>query len=263
MKRKFLATRNAVFRDRRLISGVLFVLAASFFVLVRFVAPDTLISATAPLARTSAAVTGATGSFFSSFTERARLVSERDNLQHEVDALSARERALMEELSDMRRLLGTRTTAHTEIPAAVLMRPPVSPYDTFVVNAGTTDRVAVGAYVSGPDGVPVGTVSEVEARSARVVLFSASGRETEGWAGEERIPITLIGEGAGAFSATIPQGTTLVVGDVVIVPGFLSAPIGTIRAIKSDPSSPTSEVMITPFVNPFSMAWVTITIPSL
>jgi len=253
-----LATRNALFRDRRLIGGALCVLIALVVVLVRLVAADTLVDVTAPFVRTSAAVSETTGSFFSSFTERMALVAERDNLAHQVDALSARERGLMEELADVRKLLGDRTEVPDALPASVLMRPPVAPYDTFVVDAGSVDNVVVGASVAGPGGIPLGTVSEVSNRTARIVLFSASGQETEGWVGEERIPITLVGEGAGAFSARVPRETPIAVGDVLIIPGFASTPIGTVRKVESDPSSPFSSVLITPFVNPFSITWVTI-----
>lgn len=258
MKRKFLATRNAIFSDQRLIIGGIFIAIACLFLLLRLAAPQLLGVLTSPLSKGGASMTAAAGSFFSSFTDRAALVAERDALQHHIDALTAREQALMEELADMRTLIGSRQEARAEIPASVLQRPPVSPYDTFLVNAGATDNVAVGAYVSGPGGVPVGTVSEITPRTARVTLFSSSGRETEGWAGEDRTPITLRGEGAGAFSATVPQGTEIAIGDMVIVPGFNSAPIGAVRAIHNDPSSPVFEISIKPFVNPFSMAWVAI-----
>lgn len=258
MKRKFLATRNAIVSDQRLIIGGVFIAIACFFLLLRLVAPQLLSTLTSPLSKGGTSMTAATGSFFSSFTDRAALVAERDTLQHHIDALTAREQALMEELADMRTLLGSREHARSEIPASVLQRPPVSPYDTFLVNAGTADGVTVNAQVSGPGGVPVGSVSQAEARTAYVTLFSSSGRETEGWAGEERTPVTLRGEGAGAFSATVPQGTNLAIGDMIIVPGFTSAPIGTVRAIHNDPSSPVFEISIRPFVNPFSMTWVAI-----
>ena len=258
MKRKFLATRNAVVRDRHLVIGASVLAIALFVLMFRIVAPELLVRTTAPVFTGSAAMSDAVGDFFGSFHERTKLVGERDALAGEVEALRARERALTEQLSDLSRLIGERGDILTDIPAAVLMRPPVSPYDSYVIDAGTADGVAVGAYASGPGGVPLGTIESAEKHTARLVLFSASGRVTEGWAGSERTPITLHGEGAGAFVAQVPQGTNLAQGDAVIVPGFGSAPVGVVKTLESDPSSPFTEVSIAPLVNPFSITWVAV-----
>ncbi len=139
--------------------------------------------------------------------------------------------------------------------AGVLARPPVSPYDVLVVDRGTDTGVVQG-MVAYALGVPVGSVAEANGRSSRVLLYSAPERITEGWIGENRLPVTLIGAGSGAFEADVARELEVVEGDLVYVPGPGALPIGRVERIESNASSPRTVLRIKPLVNPLTLTWV-------
>lgn len=229
---------------------------AVILVLVRFIAPGALTTIATPLWAVGSGATAAVGSTFS-FTstqssERALTESHAENV-----ALSAQNAVLAARVSDLERLLGGREEA-PGILASVTSRPPVSPYDVLGIDRGTSSGVVEGALVLGPGGTPVGTVIEAAPGHARVVLYSAVGVATEGWAGAERVPVTLSGIGAGAVRAVVPREAGVAVGDGVYVAAAGAAPIGTIIAIDSDPSSPSVELHMRPYINPFSLTWVSV-----
>jgi cell shape-determining protein MreC len=142
--------------------------------------------------------------------------------------------------------------------AGVMTRPPVSPYDVLIVDQGMGAGIAVGNHAFGPGGVPVGIVTSADARSARVTHYTHTGNVTEGWAGAVRVPMKLLGTGAGGLDAEIPGNAGVAVGDQVFVPGPGALPIGTVVEVVSDPSSPSVVLRIRPLVNPFSLTWVTV-----
>lgn len=224
---------------------------------LRFLAPGLLTSLAAPLWNAGGALTQKAGQVVP-HQSRAALVKERDGYAREAEAARNENAALTARVADLERLLGGRTERTPGILAGVLVRPPVSPYDVLVVDQGTTDGVRVGSHAFGPGGVPVGIVTEVNPRTSRVTLYSETGRVTEGWAGTARIPMKLTGTGAGGFDAEIPGTAGAVVGDQVYVPGPGALPIGSVVEIVTDPSSPSVELHIRPYVNPFSLTWVTI-----
>ncbi len=116
-----------------------------------------------------------------------------------------------------------------------------------------------GRYAAlGQGGSPLGTVEKVEAGSSRITLFSAPGRETSGWVGEARTPVTFTGAGAGVMNATVPKDALVQVGDIAYLPGPGALAFGVVARVDSNPSSPESQVRVQPTINPFSVLWVQI-----
>jgi cell shape-determining protein MreC len=174
------------------------------------------------------------------------LLQENAELKNENEALKAR-------LKDVGALEGIPTEAG--ILAGVLARPPVSPYDTLVLAKGTDAGISLGDIVFA-EGVPVGRVVEAASGSSRARLYSSTGERTEGWLGEERVPVTLLGEGAGTFSATVARELIASEGDIVYFPGPGAFPAGVVRKVKRDAASPSASLSIEPLVNPFSLTYV-------
>jgi cell shape-determining protein MreC len=190
------------------------------------------------------------------FLDRRTLADDRDRLTAENNALRSANRALATQVTDVTRLVGGRTEAAHRILAGILARPPVTPYDTLVLDRGEEDGVVVGSIVYAPGNVPLGTIESSTKKTARAALYSAGGRITEGWIGEKRVAISLVGHGAGTFSATLPRESMAQVGDTVYIPGPGALPIGTIVRIDTNPSSPSDTIHISPFTNLFSLTWV-------
>jgi cell shape-determining protein MreC len=174
------------------------------------------------------------------------LLEENAELKNENEALKAR-------LRDV----GASENIPTEagILAGVLARPPVSPYDTLVLAKGTSAGISLGAIVFA-QGVPVGEIVEAASGISRARLYSSTGQTTQGWLGEERVPVTLEGAGAGAFSATVAREVPVSEGDIVYLPGPGAFPAGVVRIVERNAASPSAALSIEPMVNLFSLTYV-------
>lgn len=239
------------------VSLILVGILVLFFVLRSFV-PGSITFLATPFWLTGNALTAGVGNTGTFFSDKESLASERDRLRTENAALASRYEVLAAREADLRVLLGARTEPEKGILAGVLSRPPVSPYDMLIVDAGANAGIASGLRVLGAGGVPLGTVDSVSADSSRIMLYSTPQRETESWVSDARIPVTLIGEGSGAFSADVIRESGIKEGDLVYVAGQGALPIGTVVAVASDPSSPRTRIDIKPNLNPFSVTWVTV-----
>ena len=231
------------------------VLIVLVFVGFRVFAPGAFYALAAPVFSSGTSLTGSVGSLFAGFESNVQLAKENVALAQEVESLKNQNLALTARTQDLTKLLGGDTSA-TNILAGVLARPPESPYDTLVISEGRANGITPNAEVYAQGGVPIGSIKNVTDSTAIVSLFSSPGRSTDGWAGENRLPLTLQGNGAGAFSATLPKDADVQVGDNVYVPGPGAIPLGTIYKIESDPSSPMVTIRVKPAVNLFSVTWV-------
>lgn len=248
--------QGGVLTPARLAAAVLGA-ALLMLLLLRIAAPGAFTALATPFWQAGTALTAAVGNAVP-LESRATLVEDRERLIRENDALKGQNAVLAARAADLERLVGGRSELPAGIAAGVLARPPVSPYDLLVIDRGSADGIAPGAAAFGPGGIPLGTVAEATAGTARVSLYSTTGRVTEAWAGAERVPVRLTGTGGGGFDAEVSGTAGIVVGDLIYVPGPGALPIGTVTEIVTDPSSPTILVRIRALVNPFSVTWLTV-----
>ena len=238
---------------------------AVLFLLLKVFVPSVIVAMAEPFWKEGNSLEASVGSVSSEFGNSSKLAEENSQLAQQVATLQNENSVLTARSQDLTKLLGGTTqegntsgSTGTNILAGVLARPPLSPYDTLVVGEGSKDAVVVGAQVFATGGIPIGTVQSTSAHTATIALLSMSGRTTNAWIGENRIPLTLVGMGAGAFTATLPKAAAVTVGDSVYVPGPGAVPVGTISQVETDPSSPSVTLSIQPFVNIFSVTWVEI-----
>jgi hypothetical protein len=259
MKKTYLAKRNALIVLADQSWGARALLVSVCVVILRLAAPNAFMYVTAPLFIVSESLAGVSHTLFSSFEDSAKLAARNTELTNELTALQAEKMGLSRELAGLSGLLGqsqNQLSPSKGILAEVLARPPVSPYDVFVVLAGTRAGVSQGMLALGAGGVPVGVVQETTEDYARVVLFTAAGVETAGWVGDTNTPINLSGAGGGVFLATVARDANLVVGEAAHIAGPQLAPIGTIARIDSDPASPSVTLQIVPALNMFGTKYV-------
>lgn len=248
MKKIFSARRNALFSLVPWSWGGGLLLVAVFLLVLRLSVPTFFWTLTTPLFGVADTAAGSARTFFARFTATADLVVESDRLIEENTNLKNENRALKAQLQD-----AGAFTEREGVLARVVARPPQSPYDTLIVAQGSSG-VQEGMEAFAPGSVPLGVVERVEGSFAFIVLFSAPGRTTEAWIGEENVPVTLLGAGGGTFRATLPRTNVVAEGDTVYVPGPGKYPIGTIVRIADDPSAPAVELYIAPLANPFALS---------
>ena len=227
-------------------------------ILLRSFVPNVFIAVSTPLWNGGTKMEAGVGNAFSGLANSQKLVQENESLTQEVHTLQNENVVLTTRAQDLTKLLGGQADSSSNILAGVVARPPLSPYDTIIVGTGKKEGVVAGSSVLAAGGIPIGTVQSVTTDSAIIALFSTPKRTTSGWVGSARIPLVLVGEGAGAFTATLPKATPISVGDIAYVPGPGAIPLGTVVRIDVDPSSPTVVLYIQPLINIFSLTWVEI-----
>lgn len=231
---------------------------AAVFVLTRLVAPDLLMRALSPVWAAGNLLSARATGLFALMGDEGALARKNAMLAAENAALALENRTLAEKLADLEALLGPTAGAEGApgVVAGVLARPPSTPYDTLVLATGTTAGVHVQMEAYGAGGVPLGVVFETSEHVSRVRLFSAPGTLTDAWVGPSRVPVTLRGAGAGAFTTSASQGSGIVEGDTVYSAGPGAVPVGTVARITGAASDPVATLSIAPTVNPFSITWV-------
>lgn len=249
--------RNGMLQSRGSMAAAVLAFLILILTIIRLVAPGFWYGMTAPIWRVGASLTTFVGGNVTTESKVA-LIAERDANAEKIAALTNENAMLAARAADLTKLLGTRVAPAPGIVAAVRARPPVAPYDVLIIDQGTADGIVLGSLVTGNGGTPIGTIGQADATQSRVTLFSTHGIQSAGWVGESRIPLTLTGAGAGAFTASVPKAAGVQVGDGVYLANTGAFPIGTVVTIEVDPSSPTVNLDVHPYSNPFSLTWVTV-----
>lgn len=145
------------------------------------------------------------------------------------------------------------------VVATVLYRPPQSPYDTIIIDAGSNESLTIDSKVYLSEGVALGIVSEVFSNRARVNLFSSHNTETPAILERGNTAVVLLGAGAGNFTIKIPQGVPVEVGDRILSADISSRLLAVVGDINSEPTDSFKEVLAKSPVNIFNMRFVLVT----
>lgn len=145
------------------------------------------------------------------------------------------------------------------VAAAVLTRPPQTPYDIIVIDAGSNESITVGSEVLLPEGSILGVVSEVFPTSAKVKLFSANGQETNAILERGSVPITLVGIGGGNFRFAFPREISIERGDRIFSADITARHLATVGEVSVEPADSFKEVLAEGPSNIFSLRFVFIT----
>ncbi|MEX2014151.1 MAG: rod shape-determining protein MreC [Parcubacteria group bacterium] len=220
-----------------------------------------IISIVSPVWKAENAVSRSLKKSFDLFGSQKALVEENASLREKILSLEAEAAALSggrAEVEALLRLLG-RKSAPSMVAAAVLTRPPQTPYDVIVIDAGANESIAIGSKVSLPEGPLVGLVSELFRESAKVQLFSADGQETNAVLERNNVPVILVGTGGGNFRMELPRETRVERGDRVLSLGLDSRHLATVGEISLKPTDSFKEVLAKSPTNIFALRFVFIT----
>ncbi len=206
--------------------------------------------------RASAAATAV----YAFFTDKTALTDEINNLSAENETLRVQLSIANEAAAENQALLklGGRDPKQAYVTAAVLSRPPITAYDTLLIDAGTVEGVTQGSLVTADGGVVIGDIAEVSAHGATVSLLSSPGRETNVLIGTNKIPVPARGNGGGNFEARVPKDQPVAVGDPVVAPGINPLMFGVVGAVTTEPSDPFSLVDFTLPINQNTIRFVSV-----
>ena len=169
--------------------------------------------------------------------------------------------SLRKENDTLRALLG-RNTKERMILATVLSRPPFSPYDSLIIDIGSTDGVAVGSMVYASTDILIGDISDVYSSTAKVNLFSSPGRRFPVLVGPSAIQVEAEGRGGGNFKVTLPSEVGVEKGDPVRFAQSKSNVVGIIEEIEIDSVDSLQEVLFKIPLSISEISYVEVGVPS-
>jgi cell shape-determining protein MreC len=159
--------------------------------------------------------------------------------------------ALQKENDYLKDQLG-RADDKQKIIVAIVSKPPHSPYDTFVVDAGENDGIVVGSKVYLSEKIVVGIVKSAEANTSLVELFSTKSKNTDLVNERTGNTYTLVGQGGGNYKLEVPKDADVEWGDNFIYPNINTGVVGTAYYIDTNSQSAYKTVYIRVPVNVFS-----------
>lgn len=188
------------------------------------------------------------------FRTKGSLIKENLSLKDSLAELELKEYdydLLQKENDDLKTQLG-RSLPVKKIIANILLKPPQSPYDTFVIDIGSKDGVVLGskAYIS--DKIIIGVISEVRNSSSVIELLSTSGKATNATLERTGASYGLVGLGGQNYKLEVPKDTDMAWGDVFVFPGIERSIVGSIYYIDTNSQNAFKTAYIRAPVNTFS-----------
>jgi cell shape-determining protein MreC len=166
------------------------------------------------------------------FSTKRKLIAENESLKAEL--LAQRTSFLLfKELEDenerLREILSA-LSGRKSVLAEVLARPPVSLYDTFVINRGAS-QISVGQKVLAAGRIPIGEVVEVDQNTSLIRLNSSSGNRFQAVLQNSGEGVEVFGAGGGNYQIRVPKSVEVSVGESVLMQGR-SELLGIVRSIE-------------------------------
>jgi cell shape-determining protein MreC len=195
--------------------------------------------AAAPFMRIGSSIHGAGAAAAGIFTSKSSLEAENQKLKDQlvkVQVAIDRDNLLTQENSQLKELLG-RHSDNLSILATVLAMPPMSLYDTVVVDVGSSNHVAVGDTAIALGLVPIGTVSSVDLHTSVIQLFSSSGQKLAVSIGKS-VQTFAESQGGGNFLIKLPKGSEVAEGDPISAPGIGAEIFGHVENIETNENDP-------------------------
>lgn len=219
------------------------VVLGGFLLFVQFLFPTILQTTFGVVARPlwmlrDKSTTGLSG-FFGYFTRQSTLQKENELLRNELWVSKAKEiqfELLKTEYEDLKALVQASSTTGTLL-ARVISRPPFTPYDSFVLDRGSDDGVAVGDQVFAHEAFVIGLVTSVASNFSYVTLFSSGGENREMVISRSGNSVSVSGRGGGNFEIVLPKDFDIVVGDVLLEPSYDLGVVAQVYAVDETSQS--------------------------
>ncbi len=179
------------------------------------------------------------------------LIVENEKLKQDIqsrDQFVLLTESLREENEVLKKSLG-RDNKSNDILGVVVSRPPVSVYDTLIIDIGSHDDVRVGNNVYTEGETLIGTIAEVYPYQSKVMLFSAPGNTISVIIGESRTIGEARGRGLGNFMIQLPADIHIKEGDTVQISQVRPHVFGVVEKIVVDSSDSLQTILFKSPVN--------------
>ncbi len=226
---------SRVFSTRAFIATALFVfIFGAFKIIFPSILPNILYQIATPIVRGWQGTIDWGSGLFANFYSKQKLTNENAELSRLLGEAQEKLLSLDRLQSDFESLKAAydRNDKTQEVLATVLLAPPMSPYDTIVIDIGVRNDIRTGALVRSVGGSVVGRVSEVFRDFSLVSLFSSPGTETSVRIGKDVAQGQAVGIGNGEFQIILPRELSVAVGDAVIFQSLSNYPIGVVQTVE-------------------------------
>lgn len=194
---------------------------------------------------------------------KARLEAENKHLKDVLDevSLEAYSRDQLKEENDNLKAMLNRGSEYTYTLSRILSAPPVSPYDTLLIDSGSDQGVTIGMQALSQGDFKVGEVTRVWGRTALVSLYSTPNTQLSVTVGSSSIPTVAWGLGGGNLRVILPRGVAVKVGDLVSIPTLGAEYAGTVDAIDRPEGSSLEAIYIRLPFDVYKEKWLYLATP--
>jgi rod shape-determining protein MreC len=202
-------------------------------------------------------VSKSSSNLFGFFTSKSNLISENSALKEEIEVLKLKQldyNLILKENQELKNISAEKKSNF--ILARVLSKPPVSPYDSLVLDIGTSQGIKKGSKVFLSNNVVIGFVTEITENTSLVELFSKG--DTKHNFVLERTGASYDISGMGGFNMMVlmPKDADVLWGDTFVYPGENLATVGNVYYIDTNSQSSFKGVYIKIPTNVFQTKWV-------
>jgi cell shape-determining protein MreC len=201
-----------------------------------------------------------------------RLLAENEDLRNQLAELKlASDFVATTELenTELKALLGRNGSASTtvqsparttmgDVLAAVLKRPPVSPYDELIIDIGEDMQVSTSSLVYTVGNVVIGRVIDVLSNTSKVKLYSSPGEKLNVLIGTSHTPVAATGRGGGHYEGQVSRESGVREGDVVMSSQLNDRPLAVVTNVFSDPAETFETILFASPVNVYQLKWVVV-----
>jgi cell shape-determining protein MreC len=164
---------------------------------------------------------------------------------------------LTKENSELKEIMG-RTVSDDVLIAYILKKPPYTAYDSFILDVGSRDNVAIGDKVYVYGNILIGEIEEILVSTSKVRLYSSFGEKYEILIGDKNIEAVATGRGGGSFETVLPRDIKVSEGDTIIIPDISNTVFGIVGKVVADPARAFSTIIFSQPINIYEQKFVQI-----
>lgn len=192
------------------------------------------------------------------FTFKSNLISSNVKLQDELQSLRLKQidyDLLLKENQDLKSAMG-RVENSSRIISRIISKPPESPYDTLIIDAGVGAGIKKGSKVFLSNNVLIGIIVDVTAKTSLVELFSKGDAKHNLVLERTGATYEVTGSGGENMLVLVPKEADVLWGDSFVYPGLNSAIVGNVNYIDTNSQSSFKGIYLKIPGNVFSNKWV-------
>lgn len=244
MKKTYLHNNN---KNKKIVVFVVVITALFVFWIGRF--SGSISNPAIIIARPFLFLSNSVGNWFSGigyvFHEKGKLQDENIDLKNklkEVEIKLISSQMIENQNKELKEILSYKKNVNY-LAAGIIVRPPKSPYDTMIIDAGSDNGIQVGMQVTAYSDILLGYVTEVFSKTSKIKLISFPNEEINVYLQNSKLSAIAVGDGGGNFKITLPRSVEVQLGDNVITTGMNPLLIGIVDKVKIDITDAFQEVL--------------------